>query len=210
MLTKEKLFHRSLLVLINLCINIHPCILWLKPRKHELWGFVIHCACLCTNMCTSQTYHKHTVPAAQRLPVKFANPVHYQYILILIKALWCTLKISVIFLKVNEEIFALYTSLWVSYYNISKYCCQHNTWFQYHNSIYTLITNNFDETTIHHGRKQETLTSIPCSLHSSSAFKAEQLTVWKASSQAAVSRWAVLEKRRSSLVSSWMVLMSMG
>lgn len=53
-------------------------------------------------------------------------------------------------------------------------------------------------------------TSIPFSLRSSSAFNAEQLTVWKASSVAAGNRGDSLENKRSSDVSMVIVLISIG
>ena len=53
-------------------------------------------------------------------------------------------------------------------------------------------------------------TSIPFSRHSSSALSAEQLTVWNASSQAALSNGAALENSEESWVSICIVLMSIG
>lgn len=51
---------------------------------------------------------------------------------------------------------------------------------------------------------------MPFSLRSSSALSAEQLTVWKVSSDAAGKSGDVLEKSCLSLVSTVMVLISMG
>lgn len=56
----------------------------------------------------------------------------------------------------------------------------------------------------------KSITSKPFSLLSSSALRAEQLTVWKASSAAAGNSGDSFEKRRSSEVSIVMVLISMG
>lgn len=60
------------------------------------------------------------------------------------------------------------------------------------------------------GFREVARTSMPLSRRSSSALRAEQLTVWKASSAAAGRRGEVLEKRSSSSVSIVMVLMSIG